>query len=143
MSEFSADKARALCQRYETTHDWCSSARAQLRAACDEVERLTRHGPLWLKCAIGKMHGLVDQTAPDDPVGIALTVAGLERWPEADIDEQWAVRATEATIRRLRARLAKLEAALDEACDIAASYIDEGGYPEERIAALRAITGEK
>lgn len=40
-----------------------------------------------LKSAIAILHGLVDQTNPDDPVGVALTKAGLERVPELkDLD---------------------------------------------------------
>jgi hypothetical protein len=34
-----------------------------------------------LKAGIAIMHSLVDLTSPDDPVGVALTKAGLERVP--------------------------------------------------------------
>lgn len=36
-----------------------------------------------LKAGIAIMHGLVDLTDPNDPVGVALTKAGLERVPTA------------------------------------------------------------
>lgn len=37
--------------------------------------------PFWLKCAVQKLHEMVDQTDPGDPIGVALTRAGLERKP--------------------------------------------------------------
>jgi len=37
-----------------------------------------------LQAAIAIMHGLVDQTDPNDPVGVALTKAGLERVPTVE-----------------------------------------------------------
>lgn len=34
-----------------------------------------------LQAAIAIMHSLVDPTSPDDPIGVALTKAGIERVP--------------------------------------------------------------
>jgi hypothetical protein len=40
-----------------------------------------------LKAGIAIMHSLVDQTDPNDPVGVALTKAGLERVPVTSEDD--------------------------------------------------------
>ncbi len=56
-----------------------SSALAERDAAVGEV-------PTWLKHAITILHEHVDLTDPNDPVGCALTAAGLERNPDVHDD---------------------------------------------------------
>lgn len=54
--------------------------KCQHRAA--DLEAVDRASyPFWLKCAVQRMHEMVDQTNPNDPIGIALTRAGLEMKP--------------------------------------------------------------
>ena len=69
----------------------CTAERDALRVRLAEVEgeneQLKQTGPLWLAHAIAVMHECVDLTDPRDPVGAALTRAGLERVPvQARID---------------------------------------------------------
>lgn len=75
-------------------------ARAECERLKAEVERLVQDGPAWLGCAISVLHECVDLTDPNDPVGAALTRAGLEREPyraQAEVDE------LKAEVERMRA----------------------------------------
>ncbi len=64
-----------------------------------EVERLTKRGPLWMQYGLAKLHAQVDLTDPDDPVGIALTVAGFERVPMLGLDEVQAIDDERVSLR--------------------------------------------
>lgn len=55
---------------------------AELAARVSEVEReRDAASGLWLLYAVRRLHSFVDQTDPNDVIGVALTRAGLERCP--------------------------------------------------------------
>jgi len=96
--------------RVRLERDGVVMERDRLKEECEalkgEHENMRRRGPHWMRCAIAVLHDSVDQTNPNDPVGIALTRAGLERRPDGE----------PMTVDSLRSSLASLRADFEEVC---------------------------
>lgn len=99
----------ALCEIEGVTRD-----RDRLAA---EVEHLGQDGPAWLRFALQCLHSQVDRTDPSDPVGAALTHAGLERlgadYAPEHVDHVAHVNRLVAEVRRQGALIEDLRAVRD------------------------------
>lgn len=82
------------------------------RRLAAEVDQLRRDGPVWLRHALCCLHAQVDLTDPQDPVGAALTRAGLERlgadYGPDHVDHVAQVRRLEAARAAAREEVAQL-----------------------------------
>ena len=94
--------------------------RGNLAAVADQLDA-ARARVSWYESAVCALHDQVDLTAPSDPVGVALTRAGLERRPAPDLEQddlRTQLEVAQAQAKRMRTAIRRLIAA-EEAWDIA------------------------